>query len=121
MENEQITTKLSKAEIESIKRLVPVLAHYVETQVDALVAKTVGRYMNLPLSVDMVAQVLGERPKTIYKWSDRGRLHFTKKCGRLTITIQELNRQLTNEEALNRLHENLYAMRQPEDSQGCRD
>ena len=113
MEYEQITDNLTKAEVESVNRLVPVLAHYVETQVDALVAKTVSRYMNLPLSVDMVAQILGEHPKTIYKWNERGRLHFTKKCGRMTITIQELNHQLTDEEALRRLHENINAMQQP--------
>ena len=113
MEYEQIADTLTRAEIESVNRLVPVLAHFVETQVDALVAKTVGRYMNLPLSVDMVAQILGEHPKTIYKWNERGRLHFTKKGGRMTITIQELNRQLTNEEALQRLHENIEAMQQP--------
>lgn len=97
------TFGLNEEEQLMINRLVPLINYYVESQIDSLIARIVGRYMNLPLTVEMVASLLGENPKTIYKWSDRGRLRFNKNNGKMTITIQELNEQLSSKEALNTL------------------
>lgn len=98
---------LTEAEREMLNHVLPLVSNYVETVINEKVAQAVSVYLNLPLTVEMVAALLNEKPATIYKWHQRGRLNFTHKGGRLTITLQEMNRQLTNEEVLKRLHESI--------------
>lgn len=71
------------------------------------VSEQVQRYLDLPLTVEQVAMLLDVQPDVIYKWHQRGRLNFTKKCGRLTITLQEVNHQLTNKDAIELLREKI--------------
>lgn len=80
------------------------------------VSEQVQRYLDLPLTVEQVAMLLDVQPDVIYKWHQRGRLNFTKKCGRLTITLQEVNHQLTNKEAIELLKQKLTCS---EDSKQC--
>lgn len=71
------------------------------------VSDQVQRYLDLPLTVEQVAILLDVQPDVIYKWHQRGRLNFTKKCGRLTITLQEVNHQLTNKDTIALLREKI--------------
>ena len=68
----------------------------IKAEIARLVALHVGKWMDLPLTVKQVANLLDEKVATIYKWQERGAITFDKTGKKkYTISLRKMNIQLS--------------------------
>ena len=98
MENEVIIT-LSKSDFLRLKRtlfkmLKDEFLQCVNSIIEEAVYHVLGKYYNLPLTVDQVASLIGKNPKAVYKMCDRQQIPFTKVGKKTFINIKDINLKL---------------------------
>lgn len=98
---------MTEEDKKEMRRYFDKLHSDILAEVDALIRKQIEfaniHDLDLPLTINLVADILHVKVQTVYKWKERKMLTFIKKNGRYFITRRELYIQLSGSRTAKKL------------------